>query len=103
MTKLNKHVQLASTRRSKLARDISLRYAAGASIRDLADYYGRSYGFVHRVVFDSGTPLRNRGGSYRLAGSASRAGRARRADSTRGPEPAPAGGTRLTRRRRPPR
>jgi hypothetical protein len=69
MTKLNKRVQLTNTRRSKLARDITARYVAGASIRDLADYYGRSYGFVHRVVFDSGTPLRNRGGSYRLAGA----------------------------------
>ena len=68
MTKLNKRVQLTSTRRSKLARDITARYAAGASIRDLADYYGRSYGFVHRIVFDSGTPLHNRGASYRLAG-----------------------------------
>lgn len=68
MTKLNKRVQLTSTRRSKLARDITTRYAAGASIRDLADYYGRSYGFVHRIVFDSGTPLHNRNASYRLAG-----------------------------------
>ena len=68
MTTLTKRAQLTGIKRFTLARDITARYVAGASVRDLADHHGRSYGFVHRIVFESGTPMRNRRGSRRLAG-----------------------------------
>ena len=67
MTKLGKHVQISGVKRAKLTEDVTARYAAGASIRDLAQHYGRSYGFIHRIVDESDTELRGRGGSYRLA------------------------------------
>ncbi|MBN9620404.1 MAG: transcriptional regulator, partial [Actinobacteria bacterium] len=35
----------------------------GASIRSLAAEHGRSYGFVHRLLVESGTTLRGRGGA----------------------------------------
>ncbi|MBA8823867.1 putative transcriptional regulator [Saccharopolyspora lacisalsi] len=44
---------------------MALRYADGASIRRLAESTGRSYGFVHRVLTESGVPLRGRGGAHR--------------------------------------
>ena len=39
--------------------------AAGASIRELAASTGRSYGFVHRILSESGATLRGRGGATR--------------------------------------
>ena len=62
MAKLKKGVQIAGAERVKLTRDVTARYVAGASIRDLADRYGRSYGFIHRIISESGTPMRGRGG-----------------------------------------
>ncbi|WP_182543088.1 helix-turn-helix domain-containing protein [Halosaccharopolyspora lacisalsi] len=49
----------------RCAADLALRYADGASIRRLAESTGRSYGFVHRVLTESGVPLRGRGGAHR--------------------------------------
>ena len=40
--------------RDKLAADLKKKYAAGASIRELAESTGRSYGFVHRLLSESG-------------------------------------------------
>ncbi len=37
-------------------------YADGASIQDLADTIGRSYGTVHKLLVDAGVTLRPRGG-----------------------------------------
>jgi len=51
--------------RSKLASDLRKRYEGGASIRDLAGDTGRSYGFVHRILSESGATLRGRGGATR--------------------------------------
>ncbi|KOT83082.1 hypothetical protein ADK47_08595 [Streptomyces rimosus subsp. rimosus] len=41
------------------------RWPSGASIRALAEETGRSYGFVHRVLSESGVTLRGRGGATR--------------------------------------
>jgi len=49
--------------RIKLGGQLSKKYLAGASIRDLAHETGRSYGFVHRMLVDSGVDLRGRGGA----------------------------------------
>jgi hypothetical protein len=51
--------------RSKLASDLRKRYESGASIRELAADTGRSYGFIHRIVSESGATLRGRGGATR--------------------------------------
>jgi hypothetical protein len=51
--------------RDKLASDLKKKYEGGASIRSLADSTGRSYGFVHRVLSESGVKLRGRGGATR--------------------------------------
>jgi len=51
--------------RSKLATDLRKRYEGGASIRDLAGDTGRSYGFIHRILSESGATLRGRGGATR--------------------------------------
>ncbi|MGZ4616500.1 MAG: helix-turn-helix domain-containing protein, partial [Actinomycetes bacterium] len=48
-----------------LAADLKRRYTSGASIRDLASETGRSYGFVHRMLSESGVALRGRGGATR--------------------------------------
>ncbi|MFR9792927.1 helix-turn-helix domain-containing protein [Streptomyces sp. MB22_4] len=39
------------------------RYAEGASIREIAEETGRSYGFVRKALFDAGVTLRGRGGA----------------------------------------
>lgn len=46
--------------RDTLAAELARRYAAGESIRVLAASTGRSYGFVHRVLSDSGAIMRGR-------------------------------------------
>jgi hypothetical protein len=51
--------------RSKLASDLRKKYEGGASIRELAGDTGRSYGFVHRILSESGATLRGRGGATR--------------------------------------
>ena len=51
--------------RADLARDLAARYRAGDSIRELAESTGRSYGFVHRLLLESGVSLRGRGGATR--------------------------------------
>jgi hypothetical protein len=62
---LAKGRRVTGTERSSLAKDLTRRYAAGESIRALAEATGRSYGFVHRVLTESGATLRGRGGSTR--------------------------------------
>lgn len=63
--------------RSALASTLAERYAAGASIRTLAQENGRSYGFVHRLLSENDVSFRGRGGATRgpAVGPAKRAGR----------------------------
>ena len=65
MAELSKGRRVSGNERDKLAVDLKKKYAAGASIRDLAAQTGRSYGFVHRVLTESGVTLRGRGGATR--------------------------------------
>ncbi|TQE15814.1 transcriptional regulator [Streptomyces ipomoeae] len=51
--------------RWKLATDLKKRYESGASIRRLVEKTGRSYGFVYRILCESGVTLRSRGGATR--------------------------------------
>ena len=55
--------------RSKLATPLGKRYDNGESIRVLAASTGRSYGFVHRILTETGVTLRGRGGATRSSKS----------------------------------
>lgn len=62
---LKKGARVTGADRTKLASDLKKKYANGASIRSLAEETGRSYGFVHRMLTESGVELRGRGGATR--------------------------------------
>jgi len=62
---LRKGTRVTGEDRSKLATDLKNRYAAGESIRSLAIATGRSYGFIHRILTETGVALRGRGGATR--------------------------------------
>ncbi|HEY0694336.1 MAG TPA: helix-turn-helix domain-containing protein [Kribbella sp.] len=51
--------------RDKLRKDVARAYQQGQSIRDLSERVGRSYGFVHQLLAESGVTLRSRGGPNR--------------------------------------
>jgi len=62
---LKKGTRVTGADRTKLASDLQKRYSAGESIRALAAATGRSYGFIHRILAESGVALRSRGGATR--------------------------------------
>ena len=62
---LKKGSRVTGGDRDRLAVDLRKKYDGGASIRSLADATGRSYGFVHRILTESGVTLRGRGGATR--------------------------------------
>jgi hypothetical protein len=62
---LKKGTRVTGADRAKLAADLKKRYDSGESIRALAAATGRSYGFVHRILTESGVSLRGRGGATR--------------------------------------
>jgi hypothetical protein len=62
---LRKGTRVTGADRMKLASDLQKRYSAGESIRALAASTGRSYGFIHRILAESGVALRSRGGATR--------------------------------------
>jgi hypothetical protein len=51
--------------RTKLKAGLKEQYGKGKTIRELADVHGRSYGFVHQVLSESGATMRARGGAPR--------------------------------------
>ncbi len=62
---LKKGTRVTGADRSRLATDLRERYDAGESIRALANATGRSYGFIHRILTETGVTLRGRGGATR--------------------------------------
>ena len=62
---LKKGTRVTGSDRTKLASDLKKRYDGGESIRSLAASTNRSYGFVHRILTESGVSLRGRGGATR--------------------------------------
>ncbi|CAM5658250.1 hypothetical protein SCYAM73S_08313 [Streptomyces cyaneofuscatus] len=56
---LKKGSRVTGAARDKLAADLKKKYDSGASIRALAEETGRSYGFVHRMLSESGVTLRD--------------------------------------------
>jgi len=66
MTVLAKGARISGEARTKLAAKLQSEYKKGATIRSLADAHGRSYGFIHRLLLESGMSLRGRGGAGRV-------------------------------------
>jgi hypothetical protein len=62
---LKKGSRVSGSDRDRLTSDLRKKYDGGESIRSLAQSTGRSYGFVHRILSESGTTLRGRGGATR--------------------------------------
>ncbi len=65
MAEFAKGVRVSGADRASLASNLRARYEEGESIRALANESGRSYGFVHRLLTESGQTLRGRGGATR--------------------------------------
>jgi predicted transcriptional regulator len=65
VAELRKGSRVTGTERDRLTSTLRKKYDGGASIRELAASTGRSYGFVHRVLSESGAALRGRGGATR--------------------------------------
>lgn len=57
--------RITGTARATLAAELKRDYEAGASIRQLAEDTGRSYGFIHRMLSDAQATRRGRGGATR--------------------------------------
>ena len=62
---LGKGKRITGGDRASLAGELRQRYDQGESIRSLATSTNRSYGFVHRILSESGASLRSRGGANR--------------------------------------
>ena len=73
---LAKGSRISGAQRTTLAAQYAKRYASGESIRKIADDAGRSYGFVHDVLKESGVSLRGRGGATRGAKKTAASGNA---------------------------
>ena len=69
MTTTKKGARLVGEQRESITATVTARYDQGDSIRDIAALTGRSYGFVHRVLVESGASLRSRGGPVRRPAS----------------------------------
>jgi len=65
VVELKKGSRVTGSERDRLATDLRRKYDSGESIRALAASTGRSYGFVHRMLSESGASLRGRGGATR--------------------------------------
>jgi hypothetical protein len=65
VAELKKGSRVTGDERGQLAADLKAKYESGQSIRLLAQESGRSYGFVHRMLSESGVTLRGRGGATR--------------------------------------
>jgi len=72
--KMQKGTRITGEGRKDLADSLVARYQRGESIRSMAQDIGRSYGFVHGVLTESGVNMRSRGGATR--GEAAEARRA---------------------------
>ncbi|MDX6286531.1 MAG: hypothetical protein QOG53_2016 [Frankiales bacterium] len=65
MAELKKGSRITGAERDRLASELKRKYDGGQSIRALAQTTGRSYGFIHRILSESDTTLRGRGGATR--------------------------------------
>lgn len=58
---LGKNRRITGGERQTLGTQLAAAYQKGASIRTLAGSTGRSYGFIHRLLSESGVELRSQG------------------------------------------
>ena len=65
VAELKKGSRVTGGERDRLASDLRRKYDSGESIRALAQSTGRSYGFGHRILSETGASLRGRGGATR--------------------------------------
>ncbi len=65
MTELKKGSRVTGADLDHLTGKLKSQYEGGASIRALAAEEARYYGFVHRILSESGDSLRGRGGATR--------------------------------------
>ncbi len=65
VAEVKKGTRVTGDTRSTMAGELKSRYESGESIRSLAAATDRSYGFVHRILSESGAALRGRGGATR--------------------------------------
>jgi hypothetical protein len=65
VAELKKGSRITGAERDRLASELKRKYDGGQSIRALAQTTGRSYGFIHRILSESDTTLRGRGGATR--------------------------------------
>ncbi|HLM21835.1 MAG TPA: helix-turn-helix domain-containing protein [Propionibacteriaceae bacterium] len=95
MTREARRRVISGAQRRTLASQYAKRYAAGESIRKIADDAGRSFGFVHGVLQEAGVELRGRGGATRGKAGSARARRKTTAAPTKkaAAKKAPAKGT----------
>lgn len=77
--RLPKGARITGEGRKDLAATLVARYQRGESIRSMADDIGRSYGFVHGVLAESGVQMRSRGGATRGAAAEARRAAIRKA------------------------
>lgn len=70
--RLPKGSRITGDGRTSLAQALVERYKRGESIRSMAQDIGRSYGFVHGVLAESGVQMRSRGGATRGAAAEAR-------------------------------
>jgi hypothetical protein len=85
---LAKGSRISGAQRTTLASQYAKRYASGESIRKIADDAGRSYGFVHNVLKESGVSLRGRGGATRGTAKKTAAANAAKKASSKKTSPA---------------
>ncbi|CAA9300682.1 MAG: hypothetical protein AVDCRST_MAG61-958, partial [uncultured Friedmanniella sp.] len=72
---LARGTRITGTERQELAARLGQRYAGGESLRAIAEDTGRSFGFVHGLVKESGVTIRGRGGATRGAAAGATATR----------------------------
>jgi hypothetical protein len=61
-----KGARIVGAAREELTAELVRKYDNGATIRQLAEDTGRSYGFVHGLLAGANVTLRGRGGDTRL-------------------------------------
>jgi hypothetical protein len=65
VVQIKKGAPITGPAREKLTAQLVAQYENGASLRQLAEDTGRSYGFVHQLLTEAGVTLRGRGGNTR--------------------------------------
>lgn len=63
-TTVEPHKRLTPEQRSSLGLELKAKYESGATLRELSEQSGRSFGWIHKVLEENGTQMRPRGGNH---------------------------------------